>query len=47
VYLMVQRKEIPHIRMGKNEWICQSDLLKWLEGKIESSNSYSFPFGKF
>jgi excisionase family DNA binding protein len=32
---MVARKEITHIRIGKNVRIRVKDLLKWLETQIE------------
>jgi len=31
VYLMVQRREIPYIRLERNVRIWESDLIKWLE----------------
>ena len=34
-YAMVARKEIPHLRIGKNVRIRLKDLLKWLETQIE------------
>jgi excisionase family DNA binding protein len=34
-YAMVARKEITHIRIGKNVRIRVKDLLKWLETQIE------------
>jgi excisionase family DNA binding protein len=34
-YAMVQRREIPHIRIGKNVRIRVTDLLNWLEAQIE------------
>ena len=33
VYLLVQRGEIPHIKIGKNIRIRVKDLKKWLEVK--------------
>ena len=38
VYYMIQRREIPHIRIGKNVRIRKSDLVKWLETKFEKVN---------
>jgi excisionase family DNA binding protein len=31
IYLMVQRGEIPYIRLDRNVRIRESDLLKWLD----------------
>jgi len=31
IYYLVQRKEIPHVRIGRNVRIKESDLAKWLE----------------
>jgi excisionase family DNA binding protein len=31
IYYLVQRKEIPHVRIGRNVRIKESDLTKWLE----------------
>ena len=31
IYYLVQRKEIPHVRIGRNVRIKESDLVKWLE----------------
>ena len=35
LYYMVSKKQIPHIRIGRNVRIRQSDLLKWLQQRIE------------
>jgi excisionase family DNA binding protein len=31
VYQMVKRRKIPHIRLGKNVRILESDLMRWIE----------------
>jgi excisionase family DNA binding protein len=31
IYYLVQRKEIPHVRIGRNVRIRESDLVKWLD----------------
>ena len=31
VYYLIQRREIPYIKIGRNVRIKESDLLKWLE----------------
>jgi excisionase family DNA binding protein len=33
VYYLIQRKEMPHIKIGRNVRIRQSDLEKWLTTK--------------
>ena len=43
VYLMVKRKEIPHLKMGKSVRIRQSDLQEWLEQKIVFKNGDKRP----
>ena len=35
LYYLVARKEIPHIRLGRNVRVRKSDLLKWLELHVE------------
>ncbi len=35
IYYMVQKKQIPHIRLGRNVRIRESDLNKWLEKRTE------------
>ena len=34
VYYMIQRKQIPHLKIGKSVRIRESDLLKWIEEKM-------------
>jgi len=31
VYYLIQRREIPYIKIGRNVRIKEADLLKWLE----------------
>lgn len=38
VYYLIQRKQIPHLRIGRNVRVRKSDLLKWLEQKLEKVN---------
>lgn len=40
VYLMVQRKQIPHLKLNRNVRIRRSDLEKWLEKQkvVETSD---------
>lgn len=33
VYLLAQRKKIPHIKIDRNVRIRESDLVRWLEQK--------------
>lgn len=35
IYYLVSQKQIPHLRVGKNVRIRESDLLKWLELQTE------------
>ncbi|HJZ04909.1 MAG TPA: helix-turn-helix domain-containing protein [Patescibacteria group bacterium] len=39
IYYMVQKKQIPHIRLGRNVRIKGSELLNWLE-KMKSGYSW-------
>ena len=34
VYLMVQRNQIPHLKMGKSVRIRKCDLLEWIEKQL-------------
>lgn len=36
IYYLVARREIPHIKIGKNVRIKESDLSKWLERHKEA-----------
>lgn len=40
IYYLVSRKQIPHLRLGRNVRIRQSDLLKWLELQIEKAPAF-------
>jgi excisionase family DNA binding protein len=31
IYYLVQRREIPHIKIGRNVRIRENDLVRWLE----------------
>jgi excisionase family DNA binding protein len=31
IYYLVQRREIPHFKIGRNVRVRESDLMKWLE----------------
>ena len=31
IYILIRRKEIPHIKIGRNVRIMESDLIKWLQ----------------
>ncbi len=39
LYYLIQRKEIPHIRIGRNVRIRESDLAKWLDKHHYTQNS--------
>jgi excisionase family DNA binding protein len=36
IYYLVSRKEIPHLKMGRNVRIRESDLQKWLDRQAET-----------
>jgi len=38
VYYLVQRKEIPHIRIQRNVRIFESDLIIWLQKHKDNGN---------
>jgi excisionase family DNA binding protein len=38
VYLLAQKKKIPHIKLDRNIRIRESDLIKWLESQTEPGN---------
>jgi len=35
IYYLISRRQIPHLRLGRNVRIRQSDLKLWMEMKIE------------
>jgi excisionase family DNA binding protein len=35
IYLLAQRRKIPHIKLDRNIRIRESDLLKWLDKQTE------------
>ena len=37
LYDLIKRKEMPHIRMGRNVRIRESDLNRWLELQVEKT----------
>lgn len=37
-YYLVQRKQIPHIKIGKNVRVRKSELEKWLQSRTVQSN---------
>ena len=46
LYLMVQRGEIPHLKLNRNVRIRRSDLEKWLEKQYNESPSDVWYFPK-
>ena len=38
LYYLIARKEMPHIRLGRNVRIRESDLNRWLELQVEKIN---------
>jgi excisionase family DNA binding protein len=37
-YYLLSRKQLPHIRIGKNVRVRKSDLMRWLDEKLEKVN---------
>jgi excisionase family DNA binding protein len=37
IYYLVQRREIPHVKIGRNVRIKESDLAKWLDKHQDST----------
>jgi excisionase family DNA binding protein len=35
IYYLVSRKEIPHLKIGRNVRIRQSDLERWLNSQVQ------------
>lgn len=47
VYLMIQRGEIPYVRLERNVRVRESDLLKWLEAKtVREEKQPKFAFDR-
>jgi excisionase family DNA binding protein len=43
MYYLVQRGSVPHIRIGRNLRIMESQLKEWLENqRVDSDGSYPF-----
>jgi excisionase family DNA binding protein len=42
IYYLIQRKEIPHILIGRNVRIRESDLMEWLKSRVVKPVQYSF-----
>jgi excisionase family DNA binding protein len=40
IYLLIQRKEIPHVKIGRNVRITESQLLEWIEKNKEEREPY-------
>ena len=44
VYHLVQRKQIPHLKIGRNVRIREGDLLKWVSAQwVDDQMQMSFP----
>lgn len=44
VYHLVQRKQIPHLKIGRNVRIRESDLMKWIsEQWVDDQMQMGFP----
>ncbi len=39
IYYLISRRQIPHIRLGRNVRIRESDLGRWLERSVEPAGS--------
>ena len=35
IYVLIKRKQIPHIKIGRNVRIKESELMKWLDKQTE------------
>jgi len=44
LYAMIRRGEIPHIKIGKNVRILESDLEAWLEEQRKPARQLGFNF---
>jgi excisionase family DNA binding protein len=44
LYLMIRRGEIPHVKIGKNVRIFESDLIEWLEKNRMPQQQLPFGF---
>jgi excisionase family DNA binding protein len=44
LYLMVRREELPHIRIGKNVRVLESDLEEWLMEQRKPAEQLEFRF---
>jgi excisionase family DNA binding protein len=42
VYSLVQRRKIPHVRIGRNVRVRQSDLRAWIEKNVISQPALKF-----
>ena len=41
IYLLIQRKEIPHLKIGRNVRITESQLQEWIQNNREEKEPYS------
>jgi excisionase family DNA binding protein len=39
IYMMIKNKQIPHIKIGKNVRVRESDLVRWLEKQTEPAKT--------
>lgn len=44
IYLMIKRGEMPHIRIGKNVRVLESDLKEWLEAQRAPTSQSGYKF---
>jgi excisionase family DNA binding protein len=38
IYYLISRKEIPHLKIGRNVRIRQTDLQKWMDNQVKQLN---------
>ena len=46
IYYLISRKELPHLRLGKNVRVRDSDLKNWLNQQIDGSTGPARPLLK-
>jgi len=44
IYYLISRKQFPHLKLGKNVRVRESDLQKWLNQRIEKCSESSSLF---
>gem|GEM_PF-2284272 len=44
LYLLIKREQFPHVRIGRNVRIIQSDLEEWIEQRRRPAKQLGFKF---